>query len=274
MKQDNERIDIAMDERDHSSQSDADGQDFDVLRSLLRLLVGGTEIGVEELRKQLQSWEESTPEEVPEEVAPDIIEIDMESGDRIYRQPLAELHEDAGMDAIRYALIGLLFEVQEGMRSSIDLAGRLTHAVRQTIKPWWYPMQNSRLLTPLISRYDSLVARGEAEVTRWIETGRKESHYSRNLSQVAIAETINRVFEYLSENQEIRELIQSQGTGLADEVLEEARERTVSADTYLEGVIRSILRRTPRRELPEPSEAEKQQALTFRELRDQRTDEL
>lgn len=264
-----------MDKIDHSSRSEADVEEvnIDVLRSLLRLLVGGTEIGVEELRKQLQSWDEMTPDEVPGQVAPDLIEIDMEGDDRIYRQSLAELPEDAGMDAVRYAVIGLLFEVQAGMRSSIDLAGRLSHAVSRILRPWWYPLQNSRLFNPLLNSYDSLVARGEAEVSRWIETGRKESQHSRNLSQVALTETVNRVFEYLSENQEIRQLIQSQGTGLADEVLEEARERTVSADTYLEGVIRSMLRRRPRRELPEPSEAEKQQALTFRELRDQRIDE-
>lgn len=272
MKQDSERIGFPMDEQAHTSRSDTDEHDIDLLRSLLRLLIGGTEIGVEELRRQLQSWDENIPDEEPELLAPDIIEIEMEGSDRIYRQPLAELPEVAGVDAVRYALVGLLFEAQDGMRSGIDLAGRLSHAVSQIFKPLWYPVQNSRLLNPLISRYDSLVARGEAEVTRWIETGRKESRYSRDLSQVALTETINLVFKYLSENQEIRQLIQSQGTGLADEVLEEARERTVSADTYLEGVIRSILKRTPRRELPEPSEDEKQQALTLRELREKRTD--
>ena len=58
---------------------------------------------------------------------------------------------------------------------------------------------------------------------------------------------------YLNENPEsVQDLLTGQSTGLATELMEEVRERTVSADNVFEMIARSILRRTPREELPEP----------------------
>jgi len=58
---------------------------------------------------------------------------------------------------------------------------------------------------------------------------------------------------YLNENPEsVQDLLTGQSTGLATELVEEVRERTVSADNVFEMIARSILRRTPREELPEP----------------------
>jgi 16S rRNA A1518/A1519 N6-dimethyltransferase RsmA/KsgA/DIM1 with predicted DNA glycosylase/AP lyase activity len=58
--------------------------------------------------------------------------------------------------------------------------------------------------------------------------------------------------DYLTTNPEVQELVQLQSTSLATEVVEEVRERSVSADTFLEGIARSLLRRVPRAFLPEP----------------------
>jgi len=58
---------------------------------------------------------------------------------------------------------------------------------------------------------------------------------------------------YLNKNPEnVQDLLAGQSTGLATELVEEVRERTVSADNVFEMIARSILRRTPREELPEP----------------------
>lgn len=266
MEQEAERIHELTGDVSSTSQSIGEGgNSSDILRSLLRLLVGGSEIGVEELRRRLQLWEDNIVDEVQEQEEPDIIEFDFGGDEQPYRKSLADLPEETISNTIRYALIGLLFETQGGLRSSLDLAGRLSHAVGRFTRPWLRPAKNSRVFSPLRKRYDSLVARGEEEVVHWIETGRTESRHSRLLVETALTETVDSTIESLSENSGVQQLVQSQSTGLADEVLKEARERTVSADTYLEGVLRSLLRRRPRKELPQPSEDIKQQALTFRE---------
>jgi len=52
----------------------------------------------------------------------------------------------------------------------------------------------------------------------------------------------------------------------AEEIVEEVRERTVSADNLLEGFLRHILRRPPRIELPVPSEVVRSQVVNKKEL--------
>jgi hypothetical protein len=65
-----------------------------------------------------------------------------------------------------------------------------------------------------------------------------------------IREQGDRYIEHLQENSEaIRELVQSQSAGLASEVADSVRARTVTADTLLERFVRSVLRRRPREEL-------------------------
>lgn len=89
-------------------------------------------------------------------------------------------------------------------------------------------------------------------MARWVEVGRAEEARSRALARVAFDKTVDQYIEYLTTNPEVQELVQTQSTGLANEVIEEVRERTVSADSLLEGMARSFLRRLPRRALPPP----------------------
>ena len=50
----------------------------------------------------------------------------------------------------------------------------------------------------------------------------------------------------------VQELVRGQSAGLAEEVANSVRQRTVSADELLERLVRTVLRRRPRRELPDP----------------------
>lgn len=63
----------------------------------------------------------------------------------------------------------------------------------------------------------------------------------------------DRYVEYLNRNPDmVKELVAGQSSGLASELVEGVRARTVSADNVFEAIVRSVLRRTPREELPEP----------------------
>ena len=85
------------------------------------------------------------------------------------------------------------------------------------------------------------------------EIGKVEEYRSRKLALTATTETVDESIDYLTDNEELQELITMQGVGIAGEALEEVRERTVSADDFFESVVRTFLRRTPRKQLEAPS---------------------
>lgn len=72
----------------------------------------------------------------------------------------------------------------------------------------------------------------------------------------------NTYIDYLNENPEkVRNLVSGQGMGLAGEMLDQVRERTVTADSVAEMVMRGLLRKRPRSEVDQPSEAVQRRAL-------------
>jgi hypothetical protein len=56
--------------------------------------------------------------------------------------------------------------------------------------------------------------------------------------------------ETLSKSPALVDLVTTQGSSVASEILEEVRERGVSGDQLIEGLARRILGRTPRSKLP------------------------
>jgi hypothetical protein len=71
---------------------------------------------------------------------------------------------------------------------------------------------------------------------------------------------------YLHEHpDQVQDLIQSQSLNMGNEVVEEVRERTVTLDSFVELLGRSLLRRTPREQLPEPPAAVQMRAVNPRQ---------
>jgi hypothetical protein len=120
------------------------------------------------------------------------------------------------------------------------------------------PIYASRLAAPLRNKFESLVERGQAQIDQWVETGKEEDARSRALAKTAWFERVDSSLDYLSNDVAVQELVQSQGVSLVDEVLEETRERTVSADSFLETFVRSILRRPPRQDISPSPEVQAQ----------------
>lgn len=223
------------------------------LRSFTRLAVGGVEVGLDELVRLLQIWEAEiarSPLPTGQEAV-----FGVEAEPKEPPQPTTSPLVAKPTDTLRYALIGLIFETQEQVTAGFQQAGRLERAASYLLDPWIKPLKSiyhSRALSPARRRYEGLIGRGEAEMARWVEVGRAEEARSRALARVAFDKTVDQYIEYLTTNPEVQELVQTQSTGLANEVIEEVRERTVSADSLLEGMARSFLRRLPRRALPPP----------------------
>jgi hypothetical protein len=63
----------------------------------------------------------------------------------------------------------------------------------------------------------------------------------------------DRYIAYLNEHpDDVQNLVQGQAAGMATEVRDDVRTLTVTGDTFLETLARSLFRRTPRENLPPP----------------------
>lgn len=233
------------------------------IRSLTRLIIGGLVLGMDEVSQRMSEWDKVSTQTTAYS-QDQLDEENTYNNSHVYeQQDLVQQAETPGQLA-RYALIGFVFETEERISSGFSRLNRFGNALGRAANPLFKTLSNSRRLSPVRKRYNKLVNRGEAEVSRWITLGRAEETSSRQLAHIALDETVDSSIEILAVNPEIQDLIQSQGTGLAYEVVEEIRERTVSADTFLEGIMRSMLLRKPRSEVPAPPIEVRMRALSVR----------
>lgn len=211
------------------------GEDeFDSLRALTSLLIGGALEGTSQLVSRLKKYEEQLQEEAGDQ-PPEITNLD----------------EDE-LDRLRYALFGLVIEAQSTFRRNLSLWARAFDKSVAVTNQVTRPVTNSFLLAPIQRRIDRLAQKGEQSLARWVKEGRKAEPYSRSLARLTYNEIVNEVINQLAENPELQDLVTRQGISLAGEARDEVRERTVTADNLMEGIVRRILRRPPRRELPAP----------------------
>jgi hypothetical protein len=245
-----------------------------VLHSATRLALGSLMLAHDEFQRQLQVWERATEETLREQretpTSPPANTPDFAPQRPALPGPTGSLANMA-----RYAMIGLLFDVQERVAANTRSLNfeQVDRTLGKVAAPVVKTLNQSPLLGPLRQQFDTLVARGETElaaaalrvqldIDTLVARGQSEEHYSRELAKNALQYSAQSTIHQVVENPEVRELVQQQGSGLANEVIEEVRERAISVDTLLERFIRLKLGRTPREELPEPSESLRRHAAT------------
>ncbi len=206
--------------------------EFDALESLVRLLVGASIEAPAELVARLKQWETEVSQVAqPGNLAP----------------------VPAATDQLRYALVGLALEAHDQARSGASRFGRLINASAGRLLRAARPVTNSTVMRPVQRQYEEFVARGETAVNGWIERGQAEEPRSRLVARQAVNLTIDEVIQHLAENPEVKELVTQQTAGIADDIVGGVRGRTVTADIVLERLVRGLLRRPPREQLPPPA---------------------
>jgi hypothetical protein len=224
---------------------------FKPLRSLTRLVVGGAILGAEELMNRLEDWEQEIEQEPVDTIPAEMVVYDV-----VDESVSVEINGfQTLVDSIktRHVLVGLLFDSQNKLEQRLKSLRRFERSASRRLFAPIKPLGKSRLGQRFTARFEDLVRRGESEIARLAEIGKVEEYRSRKLALTATTETVDDSIDYLTDNEELQELITMQGVGIAGEALEEVRERTVSADDFFESVVRSLLRRTPRRQLETPS---------------------
>jgi hypothetical protein len=228
------------------------------IRSLTRLVIGGLIIGSDRLSHGLGEWELNNDNERTFN-SPKTNSISDQEDVTIITS-----NNDLEQDEFRSALIGLLFRSQDQIISGLDTIDRTTRKIHNLTNPLIKPLYNLGIVGPLKNRFEHLIVRGEEQVKHWIDIGRTEEIRSRKIIENAAVEQVDNAVLYLAENPEIQEIIQGQSVSLANEIVEEIRERAVSADNLIEGVIRTMFRLKSRKELPEPPLIVRQRAIQYR----------
>ena len=236
---------------------------FKPLRSITRLIIGGMVLGYDGLQNRMKTWEQQVSETESFSESEQI--ISSSSVREINAQETAHtLPKKESLDSLGYLLVGLTFKLQENFEDRMRKVEGISHFMRNVAKPVMKPIYSNRVLVPMRNRFDSLVSRGQLEVERWIEIGRRETGHSRALVETAIHERMDSSIQYLANDPQVEELVTAQSASLIDEMVEEVRERTISADDFLEGIVRTTLRLPLRSELPPPPPELKKRAIPFR----------
>lgn len=224
--------------------------DFDALKAITKLLVGGVIEGSSQLTSRLREYEAALREE----------------GEGEATEPVSEDE----LDRLRYAFVGLIFDAQATLRRNVVLWAKIADQSARATNRVTQPVTDSFLFKPLRRRFDRLANRGEDSLARWIADGRRQEQPSRDLARRTYTEVLDEFIDRLAENPELQDLITQQSIGVASEVRDEVRERTVTGDSLVEGLVRRILRRSPRKELPgPPPQVQRWAGLTLEEYRAQ-----
>jgi hypothetical protein len=227
---------------------------FNSLRSITRLMIGSVGLGIDEFQRHLSSWDKEYQYSQLQNDSNNYNPSSIENNELVTVIPYEEIESAQPSNDFRFTIIGLLFETQDKLHSRLQTVSRAGRLINEVTTPIVRPFTRSWLIPPLRRRYNALVERGEDELNRWTSLGRSEYIRSRVMAQTAVESTYQETIDTLANDPEIQELIQTQGIGLAGEVVDELRERSVSADNFLDGFVRALLRRTPRKELPPPPE--------------------
>ena len=211
--------------------------EFDAYMAVIRLLVGGTIEGASELARRLEKWE---------------AELRAAEGE-------PEPGQIAGRgDIARYMLVGMALSTGEGVRQQVIRIAQLSDSFWRLTGSAAQPLVNNRVTGivagPLDRAFNRLVNSGQRRVNDWVELGRTQEPGARRIARKSYLELVDEIIGQLAENEELGDLVQKKSVGLATEAVDEFRSRSVSADEFAESIVRRILRRPPRRELPQLSE--------------------
>jgi hypothetical protein len=218
----------------------SDGPDFDALDSVLRVLVGGTLELSDLALNMMRSWEEAAATDHSE---------------------LPTSHDETIADLMRYLIIGLMFDTQHRVRRGLTSAGGLLGTFAGAAISVTRPLANSRIMAPARKRAGMISDRALDEMVHLIQAGRRDEVIGRLASRSVADDSVNQVIDYLAANPEVIELVRQQSTGMATQLTAAVRERTVTSDNVLEGVVRRILRKPPRADLPGTPDIIKLQAI-------------
>ncbi len=196
------------------------GERFDTAEALLRLVLGGALVGGDELRIRLERWQRET------------------------LAASAEQSSSAAPPTLRDALVGMVFETESRMRRGFSMLFERFADEASLVSARLAPERRPLPRDPFWQRLDEELSLAMETVDRWAQRGRREDQQSRGIARQATVSLIDELLDYMAHNPEVRTLIEQQGAGMANSAVDDVRERTASADLWIERLAHNLLRRS------------------------------
>ena len=179
------------------------------------------------------------------------------------KQPEAEVPpgEETSSDLLRHLAIGAIVRGERDAGRSLRTiyyasVGTASWTFR-TVDRW----TDNRLMRPFRRPIEVRIRRLGDQVAEIVEEGRREEEDSRVLAAESLQSVVENIVDQVAESEEldrlIMELVGQKSVSYATSLMDNVRTLTATADDTLEGVLRKLLRRMPRRALP-PSPVEGQ----------------
>jgi hypothetical protein len=169
--------------------------------------------------------------------------------------------EETSSDLLRHLAIGALARGERDAGRSLRTVyyasvGAASWTLR-TLDRW----TDNRLMRPFRRPIEVRIRRLGDQVAEIVEDGKREEQDSRVLAAESVQSVVENIFDQVAESEEldhlIMELVGQKSVSYATSLAVNVRTLTATGDDTLEGVLRKLLRRMPRRALP-PSPLEGQ----------------
>ena len=218
-------------------------RDRDSVELALRFVVGLLSLGGDEAGRRLQEMQHRL------DADPALWSAQAAAGDKTLRRRAWHLGVGLARRGQR--------RLRRGIRRSYDLSLRAMDRVSSSPGGRGAGFVTRPVRKPIEARLAHW--RRQAALIQW--EGELEEQKGRALARGTLVTLIQEVMDELATNPELQEfvgsLIGQQGVGMATSVMDNARSVTLTADDAADGLLRWLLRRTPRSELP-PSPVEGQ----------------
>jgi hypothetical protein len=187
--------------------------------------------------------------------------------------PPQSLSQASARDLARYLAIGLSMRGQDRLLKGARRGAQLSVGTASWALGFLDRATGGWLMRPLRRPVETRLRHLARRTGQVIREGQLEEQKSRLMAQEAVFEIVDNVIEFAAENPEvaawIREVIGGQSASLATAMRDNARQLTVASDGHAEALVRKLLRRPPRRDLPESPLSGKPQTMYNRETAEQ-----
>jgi hypothetical protein len=193
----------------------------DPVSTAVRLVVGTASLGLEAFRSRLRAWSQ---EPVGAAIA-----------------PTASSEAGTAVDA----MVGT---AARGIRTAASLGARGADLARQGLRTVGGATRSIGVVVPdfLHEPMDRARERAAERMRSLEEAGRGELDRSRAVARAALEDGLDAIIGRLADNRELRFVIRTQSTSVAEEAVEGFRGETARIDDRLEGAARKLLRRPPK----------------------------
>ncbi len=211
-------------------------RDAESLKLLSRFLVGLIVMGGEGLMVRLRAYQR---------------QIDSQPG---LLEQVVDSDVESMTELLRFLSIGLLARGEKALVHNVYRGFRTSYRTASWFLGKLDSLTDNRLARPVRRPIEARLSRLEGRMGVYVDEGRLEEQRSRLLAARSLLGITDDVMDYVATSPEltgyITDLIGGQGASLAGVLADNARELSATGDDTAERLVRRILRRKARQDLP------------------------